>query len=436
MPVLILTDRIAEAQAALDAAGLGATGTVEPDLTRALERLEREPWDLVVIDAGLAGGSALDLIEPLAVEGGRVVVTAARPTLAVTLRVLRSGALDVLPFPPPAGRLRELAADAAGAGAPSELDEVGEASGWIGASPVLLDAFRSALRLAHSNIPVLLSGEAGTGKERLARIIHGASVRSDGAWQAVNCGAIPESVLESELFGHERGGAPGVFGRRTGRFVRASGGTLLLDEIEHLSPRLQQRVAQAVQTGAIEPRGSTEEVLVDVRLITAAERDPRQLRHDGVFAKDLYAVLAPGLIHLPPLRERGEADIRALTRQFAAEFSSRHGRSVREIADDAWDTLLRHPWPGNVRQLRGAIERAVLEADAEVLHARHLPEDIVRTLDRLPSELSLLLDDVEKRHIMKVLELTDNHVGRAASLLGIHRNTLSRKLRGYGIETE
>src|SRR5690606_33531764 len=131
---------------------------------------------------------------------------------------------------------------------------------WIGTSRVLLDAFRSAHRLAASEMPVLLWGEAGTGKERLARIIHAASGRSDGPWLAVNCGAIPEAVLDSELFGHERGGMPGVFGRRTGRFVRAAGGTLLLDEIERLSARLQQRVAHAVQSGTIEPRGASDTI--------------------------------------------------------------------------------------------------------------------------------------------------------------------------------
>jgi DNA-binding NtrC family response regulator len=434
--VLILTERVAEAQAALDAAGLGDSGSVEPDLTRAMERLEREPWDLVVIDAGLAAGAGLELIEPIAVEGGRVVVTAAQPSLAVTLRVLRSGALDVLPFPPPSARLRELAADAAGAGTGAQFDDVSDASGWIGASPVLLDAFRSALRLAGSEVPIFLWGEAGTGKERLARIIHGASGRSEGPWLPVNCGAIPESVLESELFGHEAGGAPGVFGRRIGRFVRAAGGTLMLDEIENLSPRMQHRVAQAVETRRIEPRGATQEIEVDVRLIAAAERDPRQLRQESVLTKDLYAALSPGLIHLPPLRERGEEDVRALAQQFASEFSKRHGRVVHTIADDAWEALLRHPWPGNVRQLRGAIERGVLEAEAGVLHVRHLPAEVVRTAERLPSEASLRLEDIEKRHIMKVMELTENHVGRAAGLLGIHRNTLSRKLRGYGIELE
>src|SRR5690606_33908916 len=149
----------------------------------------------------------------------------------------------------PSGRLRELAAEAAGTGEGRQQGEVGDSSSWIGASPLLLDAFRSALRLAVADIPVLIWGEAGTGKERLARIIHGASSRAEGPWLPVNCGAIPESVLESELFGHESGGAPGLYGRRIGRFVRAAGGTLMLDEIENLSPRTQQRVAAALATG-------------------------------------------------------------------------------------------------------------------------------------------------------------------------------------------
>jgi DNA-binding NtrC family response regulator len=160
------------------------------------------------------------------------------------------------------------------------------------------------------------------------------------------------------------------------------------------------------------------------------------LQQDNLFTTDLHAALSPGTIALPPLRDRGETDIRALALRFTAEFSARYNRGIRDVADDAWSTLLQHPWPGNVRQLRGVMERAVLEAETDVVHARHLPADVTKVVDRLPSELSLRLDDLEKRHIMRVLDLTENHVGRAAGLLGIHRNTLSRKLRSYGIELE
>jgi DNA-binding NtrC family response regulator len=299
-----------------------------------------------------------------------------------------------------------------------------------------MDAFRSAQRLAASDIPVLIWGETGTGKELLARVMHANGGRADGPWVPVNCGAIPEAVLESELFGHERGGAPGVFGRRIGRFVKAAGGTLLLDEVEHLTPRLQQRVERAAEDGTVEPRGAAEAIPIDVRVIATAERDPRHLRQEGVLTGGLHAVLSPGAIYLPPLRERGEADMRALAQQFAGEVAARRGHALPVIAEEAWQVLLRHPWPGNVRQLRGAIERSVLEAGTDIVRAHHLPRDIATTVERLPSELSLKLEDVERRHIMRVLELTDHHVGRAASMLGIHRNTLSRKLRGYGLESD
>jgi len=431
--LLILSRAADEFGTILVQAGLDPGSVVEGDLVRAMERVEEQGWDLVLIDAALAGGAALDLVEPLAVSGQPVAVAAERPTLPLTLRVLRSGALDLLPFPPDPGRLRDLVDQVRGHGQPLGAAEPG--AEWVGASPALVAAFRSASRLAGSDLPVLIRGERGTGKELLARIIHRAGPRCDGPFAVINCGAVSDAVLESELFGHERGSMAGAFGRRVGRFVKAAGGTVLLDELDQVSTRLQAKVLRAVHSGVVEPLGADGAETVDVRLIVTVDQDPAELVRDEVLLPDFHDALVGGEIFVPPLRERGEADLKLLVEHFVRESADRYDRTVNAVAPDAWEVLLRYPWPGNVRQLRGAVERAVLESTTGVLTAEHLPPDLRRSAERMPSEQSLLLEDLEKRHIVRVLELAGGHFGRAASLLGVHRNTLRRKLKSYGIET-
>ena len=433
MTVLVLTDRRADAAAALAAADL-ADSVIEPTTAGALERLSSGTGELVILDAGTPGEDVLALVQPLTAAGRPVVVAAAQPTLATSLRALKAGALDVIAFPPPPQRLRELVTDLAGR--PSTTAAEGAAGGWIGSSDALREAFLAAVKLGASGVPVLIAGEAGTGRERLARVVHDASPRADGPWLVVNCGAIPEAVLESELFGHERGGVPGVFGRRVGRFVRAAGGTIYLAELDRLALRLQQRIAQMLVSGMIKARGAALPTGVDVRLIAGVTADARQMERQNVLLPELAALLAPGMIELPPLRARGDADLELLVQHFVAEQSSSLGRAPVAIGEDAWEVLRRYSWPGNVRQLKAAVDRAVLHAEAGVVHARHLPRDVTAAVDEQAAEQSLLLDDVEKRHIMRVLEITENHVGRAAELMGIHRNTLTRKLRTYGIEID
>ncbi|MEX1184256.1 MAG: sigma-54 dependent transcriptional regulator [Gemmatimonadota bacterium] len=432
MAILLLGRDSPELQAALAAAGLGERSEVVADVAVGMERLEQESWELVLIDAALAGGSALELVEPLAAAGRHVVVLAARPTLSLTMRVLRAGARDVLELPPPPDRLRQLVEDAAGAGTVAAPDPAGERR-WVGSSPALLEAFRGAHRLAGVDAPLLIWGETGTGKELLARVVHDHSPRAEGPFVTLNCGAIPEAVLVSELFGHERGAVPGAYGRRVGRAAKAGGGSLFLDEVSRLSPRVQAMVVRLITEGTIEAAGAAEPQQVDVRVIAAMDESPAELARDGRLLPDLVYALSAGTLHVPPLRERGESDIRELATYFAGEYAARYEKPASAIADDAWAVLIGHDWPGNVRQLRGAMERAVVEASGSTIHAAHLPGELRRPSHRLQPEHAITLEELEKRHIVRILEITEGHLGRTADLLGIHRNTLRRKLAAYGI---
>jgi transcriptional regulator with PAS, ATPase and Fis domain len=259
---------------------------------------------------------------------------------------------------------------------------------------------------------------------------------------AINCAAIPENLLESELFGHEKGAFTGAIGRRIGRFERAHGGTLFLDEIGDMSMALQSKILRATQEREVERVGGGNPVSIDVRIVAATNRDLSQAVREGRFREDLYYRLAVVTVLLPPLRDRGN-DLDLLSMHFFAHYAREHGRPVRAVAEEVFNVLHRHPWPGNVRQLRNAAERAVVMADGEILLPQHLPADILSPPEAhsangtgaAPSEPPLVtLEEMEKRMIRRALRETANNVTVAAERLGIHRNTLRRKITDYGID--
>jgi transcriptional regulator with PAS, ATPase and Fis domain len=310
----------------------------------------------------------------------------------------------------------------------------------VGSSPALLEAFKTVGRIGPSPATVLVTGESGTGKELVARAIHRVSPRAAGPFVAVNCAAIPEDLLESELFGHERGAFTGAVARKVGRFERAHGGTLFLDEIGDMSLVLQAKILRALQEREIERVGGEERIPLDVRVVAATHRDLAALIAEGEFREDLFYRLAVVRLHLPPLRER-PGDVRALVLHYAARFARAYGRPLRAVSDEALARLEAHPWPGNVRELRNAVERAVLLATGDVLLPAHLELDAPRggapspaagpTLPGYSPELSMA--EVEALHLRQVLERVGGHFGRAAEQLGMHRNTVSRKAMEYGI---
>ena len=299
----------------------------------------------------------------------------------------------------------------------------------------VLDVYRLVARVAPSRATVLVQGESGTGKEVVARAIHINGPVSSGAFVAVNCAAIPENLLESELFGHEKGAFTGAVMRKIGRFEQAVGGTLFLDEIADMSLALQAKILRAVQEREIERVGGTDTIPVDVRLIAATNRDLKEAIKQGRFREDLYYRLAVVLIRLPRLGERGE-DLLLLTAYFVRQFAERYGKQIHSISDRALELLRNHAWVGNVRELRNVIERAVIVATDEVLRAEHLPEEFrgeEATLPDRPEGALLTLAEVEARHITRVLTQTNGQIGAAAEILGIHRNTLTRKMKEYGL---
>ena len=297
-------------------------------------------------------------------------------------------------------------------------------------------ALEMARRVATTTATVLVRGESGTGKELLATLIHQRSPRAAGPFVEVNCAAIPEPLLESELFGHEKGAFTGAVRQRAGRFERASGGTLFLDEIGDMGMGVQAKILRALEVGEIERVGGDRPLPVDVRLIAATRRDLEAQMRAGQFRQDLYYRLAVVVIALPPLRERTD-EVAPLARHFLEQSARRHDRAPPRLTDEALAFLLAYPWPGNVRELRNVVERAVVLANGPRILPAHLPAEVTASpaRHRPPPETdrTLTLREIESRHIAHVLALTGGNRVRAARLLGIHRNTLRRRMQEYGI---
>ncbi|HEX5724457.1 MAG TPA: sigma-54 dependent transcriptional regulator [Longimicrobiaceae bacterium] len=419
----------------------GAELTTAHALSEGLRLIASGQWDLILLDADFSG-AGLEILGRLSEEGGTapVVFLTGSPSMELAMEAIRHGAHDVLPKPLPRGRIREilLGIDEIRRLRPLPAD-TGPAGTIVGTSGGMMGVFKSIARAATSDATVLVLGESGTGKEMVARVLHARSRRARGAFVAINCAAIPENLLESELFGHEKGAFTGAIGRRIGRFERASGGTLFLDEIGDMSLALQSKILRALQEREIERVGGSAPVTIDVRIVAATNRDLGGAVREGRFREDLYYRLAVVTLHLPPLRERG-TDLDLLALHFVAQYAAEHGRPIRAVAEEVFHILHAHPWPGNVRQLRNAVERAVVMSDGEVLLPHHLPADVVhpapapRAAQAGPEEMPLVtLEEMERRMIRRALAETGHNLTLAAERLGIHRNTLRRKIAEYGL---
>lgn len=305
----------------------------------------------------------------------------------------------------------------------------------IGKSPAMVDVFNTVRRVASASATVLIRGESGSGKELVARAIHSSGSRKSKAFIAVNCTAIPEGLMESELFGHVKGSFTGAIADKKGLFEEANGGTLFLDEIGDLSPTLQAKLLRVLQDKTIRPVGSTETKEVDVRIIAATHRDLKVMVADEKFREDLFYRLNVLPVNVPALRERTE-DIPLLVESFISKFAIRNESKVRGIKNDAMAALMAHPWPGNVRELENLIERAVVLCSGNMIEKSDVMDSVVQDAKDKIEQLftdTPTLEQIEERYIKIILGRMNNQKDKAAKILGINRRTLYRKERAYGL---
>ena len=406
----------------------------------ALALLETEPVDVVLTDLNMPGMSGLELCQRLKQDRPDlpVIVITAFGSLETAIAAIRAGAYDFVTKPIQEGALL-LTVDRAAQHRHlreelkrlrSEVASTRPSPGFLGDSPAFQKAVSLITRLANSESTVLITGETGTGKEVAAQKIHESSPRSGGPFIAVNCAAMPEHLLESELFGHAKGAFTDARTARTGLFAQASGGTLFLDEIGELPLALQPKLLRALQERKVRPLGSNAEVPFDARLIAATNRDLEAEIEAGRFREDLFFRINVIAIDLPPLRLRGN-DVLLLAQKFVETFAAPSHKQVSGLSVEAAKKLLAYAWPGNVRELQNCIERAVTFATLEQLTVGDLPEKIsgyqptATAID--PSEI-VTLEENERRYVARVVAAVGGNKSQAARLLGIDRKSLWRRL--------
>jgi len=449
---LIPSESAAGVQAAVDE----VRGQVEfvTSVGALLQRLAETTWTVTLVSLSVTHVDEA-VVARIAVEAsaGLMVLSTAGASMESALLSERVGAAVVLDEPIDSDELLAQLEEVVGEGAVVPLPETQDAPAdkpvLVGSSRSMSNVFRMIAKVARSTSTVLVTGESGTGKEVVAHTLHREGDRHKGPFVAVNCAAIPEQLLESELFGHEKGAFTGAVGRRTGRFERAHGGTLFLDEIGDMSLVLQAKVLRVLEERVIEPVGGESVRDVDVRLVAATHQHLGTAIAEGRFREDLYYRLAVVEIELPPLRERG-GDVRTLALHFAAHFARIHGRPIRAVTEAALSQLMASEWAGNVRELRNVMDRAVLLTAGDTIQSSALrlgssaPHASAAGVGGEPEGLNLVpegysetasLAEVEEDHIRRVLDSVDGQIGRAATVLGIHRNTLARKVQEHGIGT-
>ena len=442
----------------------GLTVLTAATAAEGLEIVARHRPDVVVLDVHLPDQSGLETFRQIRQADARipVIFITGHGTTDTAIEAMKLGAYDYLLKPLELPQLRELVGRALEisrlAHVPAVLADAGEAAErsdvLIGRCPAMQDVYKAIGRVASQDVTVLITGESGTGKELVARALYQHSRRASGPFLAINCAAIPEALLESELFGHEKGAFTGAERKRVGKFEQCSGGTLFLDEVGDMAPLTQTKLLRVLQEQRFERVGGNETVRADVRLLAATNCDPEGLVEAGQFRRDLYYRLNVFAIRLPPLRERGD-DLPLLVEHFVKRFARELGKDVQRVAPEALEVLRGYDWPGNVRELQSVLKKALLQATGPVLVPEFLPplprgdgnpsepgepaaggweRFLAERLQAGSTDLYAEALDLMERHVLSgVLRHTQGNQVQAAKILGITRGSLRNKLRALGI---
>jgi two-component system nitrogen regulation response regulator NtrX len=409
-----------------------------------LDILDKRPFDVVLLDIWLPGMDGLDCLQRIkqSDDAPEVIMISGHGTIETAVRATKLGAFDFIEKPLSLEKTLILVKNAADAHRlrteNRDLKRQQPKSVIVGESIPMKALRQQIAMMAPTNGRVLIYGESGTGKELVARAIHAQSLRKDAWFVEINCAAIPEDLIESELFGHRKGGFAGASADKEGKFAKANGGTLFLDEVGDMSLKTQSKVLRTLDEGSFTPIGGDEVVTVDVRVIAATNHDLEEEISRGNFREDLFYRLNVIPFYVPPLRERLE-DVPLLVRYFLKDFSSQYSRKTKEITDDAIDALMRYAWPGNVRELRNVIERIVImNPTVSKLDRKHLPPLVYREGSRKNSgdgfsTLHQARAAYERDYILKSLDQNHGNVSRTAEVLGLERSHLYRKMKALGI---
>jgi DNA-binding NtrC family response regulator len=414
-----------------------------------LEKMATFAPSMVVTDMKMPRMGGLELLEHLASDSQTmaVIVVTAQGTIDSAVQAMRMGAYDYITKPIDTQRLRTILQKASELlGTRTELEaarrklrDAGTLGSLVGSSKKMQEIFRLTEMVAPSTASVLITGASGTGKELVARTIHELSPRRNKPFVPINCAAIPETLIESEIFGHEKGAFTGALERRTGCFELAEGGTLLLDEIGEMPVATQAKLLRVLEDRKLRRLGSKVETTVDVRVLAATNKVPEEAVARGELRNDLYYRLNVFNIHMPPLRDHKE-DVPDLVRALLGDMNARHGRKVATVSEAVLNLFHHYWWPGNVRELRNTLERAVIVCEGGVIETKHLPPGFGQAPVRTSAEdsdavrlgVGTTVEEAEKLLILKTLEATNNNKTRAAEILGISLKTLHNKLKEYG----
>jgi len=423
------------------------------DGVEALDRIAGWNPAIVVTDLKMPRMDGMELLEHLATQPQQVAVIllTAQGSVEAAVTAMKRGAFDFIEKPVNPTRLRNILQNAARIrGAERELEasrrklrDVGVLGELVGSSRKIQELFRLIEMVAPSTASVLITGESGTGKELVARTIHSLGNRKSKPFVAINCAAIPETLIESEIFGHEKGAFTGAVERRTGCFELAEGGTLLLDEIGEMPIATQAKLLRLLEDRKLRPLGSKTETAIDVRVLAATNKEPEEAVARGQLRNDLYYRLNVFNIHMPALREHKE-DLPDLVSSLLRDMNEKHSRQVTAVSEPVMTAFVAHAWPGNVRELRNTLERAVIVCEGGLIEPRHLPPGFGHLALRAPVQdtnavrlgVGTTVDEAERLLILKTLEATHNNKTRAAEILGISLKTLHNKLKEYGSQQD